>query len=73
MATKIRSVECLATPKILFVVKKLSLANEKVIIAELNDAQGSPIDLKGYYLPNEQLTSKQMRASKTLNQIIDSL
>ena len=49
------------------------MANENVIINELNSAQGSPIDLKGYYLPNEQLTSKQMRASKTLNQIIDSL
>ena len=49
------------------------IANEKVIIAELNDAQGSPIDLKGYYLPNDRITSKQMRASKTLNQIIDSL
>ena len=49
------------------------IANEKVIIAELNDAQGSPIDLKGYYLPDERLTSKQMRASKTLNKIIDSL
>ena len=49
------------------------IANEKIIIDELNDAQGSPIDLKGYYLPNDQLTSEQMRASKTLNQIVDSL
>ena len=49
------------------------MANENVILNELNDAQGSPIDLKGYYLPNDQLTSEQMRASKTFNQIINSL
>ena len=49
------------------------ITNENVIINELNDAQGSPIDLKGYYLPNDTLASEQMRASKTLNQIIDSL
>ena len=49
------------------------IANESVIINELNDAQGSPIDLKGYYLPNDTLASEQMRASKTLNQIVDSL
>ncbi|RZP03447.1 MAG: NADP-dependent isocitrate dehydrogenase [Flavobacteriales bacterium] len=44
--------------------------NESKIVFELNKAQGKSIDINGYYLPNDELVSKQMRASTTLNSII---
>ena len=44
--------------------------NESKIIFELNKAQGKSIDINGYYLPNNELVSKQMRASATLNSIL---
>ncbi|MFD2918056.1 NADP-dependent isocitrate dehydrogenase [Psychroserpens luteus] len=46
-------------------------AHEAKIVEELNSVQGHEVDLKGYYEPNEDLTSKAMRPSKTLNKIID--
>jgi isocitrate dehydrogenase len=47
--------------------------NEAVIIDELNKAQGSPVDIGGYYEPNDKLASKAMRPSKTFNSIIDHI
>lgn len=47
--------------------------NEDKINEELLAAQGSPADIGGYYLPNDELAFKQMRPSATLNQIIDSM
>jgi isocitrate dehydrogenase len=44
--------------------------NESKIVFELNNAQGKYIDINGYYLPNDELVSKQMRASATLNSIL---
>lgn len=44
--------------------------NEEVIINELNNAQGSPVDIDGYYKTDEELTVQQMRASSTLNSIL---
>ena len=44
--------------------------NESKIVFELNNAQGKYIDINGYYLPNNELVSKQMRASATLNSIL---
>ncbi|MDG6229090.1 MAG: NADP-dependent isocitrate dehydrogenase [Candidatus Thermoplasmatota archaeon] len=41
--------------------------NEKTIIDELNAAQGKPVDLGGYYNPDDILASKAMRPSKTFN------
>ena len=52
------------------VAKSLSEQEEK-IVSELNDAQGSSMDIGGYYNPNEELASKAMRPSATLNEIID--
>ena len=46
--------------------------NEKVIVDELNAAQGSSVDIKGYYLPEEKLATQAMRPSATLNSILDS-
>ena len=45
-------------------------AHEAEIVSELNAAQGSSIDLKGYYDPDENLANKAMRPSSTLNKIM---
>jgi len=47
--------------------------NEDKILAELLDAQGAPVDIGGYYQPNEELATAAMRPSATLNAIIDSI
>jgi len=46
-------------------------ANEDAIVEELNEVQGQPMDIGGYYSPDEALKSAAMRPSPTLNQIID--
>ncbi|MEM6630398.1 MAG: NADP-dependent isocitrate dehydrogenase [Bacteroidota bacterium] len=48
-------------------------ANEAKIIEELNAAQGSPVDIGGYYKPVDDLASAQMRPSATLNEILAKL
>ena len=45
--------------------------NEAVIVNELNEVQGKSMDIGGYYNPNDDLGSKAMRPSTTLNRIID--
>jgi isocitrate dehydrogenase len=44
---------------------------EKEIVAELNAAQGKPVDIGGYYHPDAGKTSRAMRPSGTLNRLID--
>jgi isocitrate dehydrogenase len=46
--------------------------NESKIVAELLGAQGRPVDIGGYYHPDDQKVSKVMRPSATLNASIDS-
>jgi isocitrate dehydrogenase len=41
--------------------------NEAKIVAELNGAQGKPVDIGGYYRPDPAKTEKAMRPSATLN------
>ena len=48
-------------------------ANEEKIVQELNDAQGQSVDIGGYYHPSDELSSKAMRPSATLNAIVDAL
>ena len=48
-------------------------AKENDIVSELNNAQGKPQDVKGYYLPNTATTFAAMRPSATLNAIIDNI
>ncbi len=48
-------------------------ANEEKIIEELNDAQGQPVDIGGYYHPNHEMSAQAMRPSATLNAIVDAL
>lgn len=43
---------------------------EDVILQELTAAQGAPVDIGGYYHPNEELTVAAMRPSATLNGIL---
>ncbi len=48
-------------------------SNEEKIAKELLAAQGSPVNIGGYYKPNWELAYKAMRPSATLNAIIDSI
>ena len=48
-------------------------ANEAQIVQELNAAQGRPVDIGGYYHPDETLTTKAMRPSATLNGVLDAI
>ncbi|ANT64295.1 NADP-dependent isocitrate dehydrogenase [Prosthecochloris sp. CIB 2401] len=48
-------------------------ANEEKIVGELNAAQGSPVDLGGYFMPDDAKAFAAMRPSATLNAIIDGL
>jgi isocitrate dehydrogenase len=47
--------------------------NEAKINKELLAAQGSPVDIGGYYKPDEALTFAAMRPSATLNAVVDGL
>ncbi|GGW42914.1 NADP-dependent isocitrate dehydrogenase [Arenibacter certesii] len=50
------------------------LANNEVeILQQLNKAQGSPVDVGGYYFPDTELISNAMRPSKTLNSILEAI
>ena len=44
--------------------------NEEAIVAELIAVQGQPVDIGGYYQPDDKLASAAMRPSATLNGIL---
>ncbi|MFT4636194.1 MAG: isocitrate dehydrogenase [Arenicella sp.] len=46
-------------------------SNEEAILAELSAAQGSAVDIEGYYSPSEEKADLAMRPSTTFNSIID--
>jgi len=46
--------------------------NEGKIVAELNGAQGKPVDMGGYYHPDAEKTAKAMRPSETFNKALAS-
>jgi isocitrate dehydrogenase len=48
-------------------------AQKEQIITELNDAQGSAMDVGGYFQPNDELAFKAMRPSTTFNDILAKL
>lgn len=54
-------------------VAKALADNAELIDAELIAAQGSPIDMGGYYQPDDVKTSRAMRPSGTLNAIIEAM
>ncbi|ALJ03638.1 isocitrate dehydrogenase [Pseudalgibacter alginicilyticus] len=45
--------------------------NESTIVNELNSIQGKPVNIGGYYEPNEALVNQVMRPSKTFNAILE--
>ena len=46
---------------------------EDTIMKELLAVEGKPADIGGYYQPDDELASKAMRPSATLNKIIDNI
>jgi isocitrate dehydrogenase len=48
-------------------------SQEEAIVSELLAVQGSPVELGGYYRPDEEKVFAVMRPSKTLNGIVDGL
>jgi isocitrate dehydrogenase len=48
-------------------------ANEDTIAADLISVQGHPVDLGGYYLPDDKKTTAIMRPSANFNKIIDEM
>ncbi|MFY9085343.1 NADP-dependent isocitrate dehydrogenase [Aliarcobacter cryaerophilus] len=51
-------------------IAKAMNENEAQIVKELTEVQGKPANTGGYYLFDDELTSKVMRPSATLNKII---
>ena len=51
-------------------IAKAMNENEAQIVKELTEVQGKPANTGGYYLFDDELTSKVMRPSSTLNKII---
>ncbi|MCC4634649.1 MULTISPECIES: NADP-dependent isocitrate dehydrogenase [Xanthomonas] len=47
--------------------------NEATIVAELNGAQGRPVEIGGYYHPDLAKVSEAMRPSKTFNDVLTTL
>jgi isocitrate dehydrogenase len=47
--------------------------NEAKIIEELHAAQGKPVDIGGYYHPDDELCAQAMRPSATFNKIVDAI
>jgi len=54
-------------------IAKALKENEAQILQEIADAEGKPVDLGGYYLPDDNKAEAAMRPSATLNRIIESL
>ena len=48
-------------------------SNEEKIVSELISVQGKPVDVGGYYLPDDKKANEVMRPSLTLNKIIDEM
>lgn len=47
--------------------------SEGKIIEELNGAQGSPVDIGGYYRPDTEKATRAMRPSETFNAALDAV
>lgn len=48
-------------------------SNEDQIVSELLQIQGSPVDVGGYYQPDDEKAASKMRPSITFNDIIDNI
>ena len=56
-----------------FAVAKALGKHEEKIVTELNESQGQPGEILGYYLPDHKLATQFMRPSQTFNFILDIL
>ena len=54
-------------------IAKQLVEQESIILDELNAAQGSAVDIGGYYQPDAGKVERAMRPSRTLNGVINSL
>ena len=54
-------------------IAELMASNEQGILNELIAVQGKPVDIGGYYLPDDDKTAKAMRPSQLLNGILERL
>lgn len=54
-------------------IAKAMVGNEAKIVGEYNGSQGKPVDIGGYYRPDEAKTSTAMRPSPTFNEILAKL
>ena len=54
-------------------VAKSLMENENRIVSELKSVQGNPVNLYGYYLPNEDMVIAEMRVSNTLKSILATI
>ena len=54
------------------VARQLADSEEK-IVQELVEAQGTPMDIGGYYRPDAEMAANVMRPSATLNAIVDAI
>lgn len=54
-------------------VAKSLTADEAKVVAELNGVQGQPVDIGGYYHPDQAKASQAMRPSATLNAALAQL
>jgi isocitrate dehydrogenase len=52
-------------------VSEALTSNEAKIVEELNEVQGQPMDIGGYYKPDDNLGFKAMRPSATLNTALE--
>jgi isocitrate dehydrogenase len=48
-------------------------ADEQEIVSELNGVQGEPVEIGGYYRPDEERVAAAMRPSATLNAALETL
>lgn len=48
-------------------------SKEETIVGELAEVQGSPVDIGGYYRPDDAKASSVMRPSATLNKVLSTL
>lgn len=53
-------------------IAKMMEDNQEKILQDLLDAQGSPVDIGGYYFPDEELTKEAMRPSEKFNGILNT-
>lgn len=54
-------------------IYKEFMTHKHTIINELNSVQGNPVNIGGYYLPDENLVNKAMQPSKVLSKILNDI